>query len=164
MALQALTSLEWLVLGDGSFCDVPIANSLKHFHTTSSRVQCAEGLCQPQNLQSLLVVDSVLSGLHDMGLVACTALHSLTFGMCFIHAAQPAHSFKSSFAGASAFPANFSSLQQLSVLDALLVSKAGTKLSTDWLYGLTSLEHVIFTLKGSASFSAELTQLTNLVS
>lgn len=45
MALKALTSLEWLALKDGNFCDVPIANSLKHFHTTSSRVQCAEGLC-----------------------------------------------------------------------------------------------------------------------
>ncbi len=74
MALKALTSLEWLALEDGIFFDVPIANSLKHFHTTSSRVHCAEGLSHPQNLQGLLVVDSVLSGLHDMGLVACTAL------------------------------------------------------------------------------------------
>ena len=164
MALKALTSLEWLVLEDGSFCDVLIANSLKHFHITSSRVQCAESLSHPQNLQSLAVVDSVLSGLHDMGLVACAALHTLTFGMCLIRAAQPAHSLRSSFAGAFAFPAILSSLRQLALLDALLVSKDGTELPTDWLYGLTSLQRVIFTFQGSASLSAELTQLTSLVS
>ena len=164
MALKALTSLECLVLEDGIFFDVPIATSSKHFHTTSSRVHCAEGLSHPQNLQGLLVMDSVLSGLHDLGLVACTALHSLTFGMCLIHAAQPANSFSSSFAGAFAFPAILTSLQQLAVLDAFLVSNDGAELSTDWLYGLTSLQHVIFTFKGSASLSAELTQLTSLVS
>ncbi len=84
--------------------------------------------------------------------------------MCLIHAAQPANSLRSSFAGAFAFPTILSSLQLLAVLDALLVSKDGTELSTDWLYGLTSLQHVIFTFKGSASLSAELTQLTSLVS
>ena len=98
-----------------------------------------------------------------MGLVACAALHSLTFGMCWVQAAQPAHSLQSSFAGAFAVSAMLSSLKHLAVLRAVLVSKDGTVLSTDWLYGLTSLQHVAFTFQGSASLSAELTQLTSLV-
>ena len=77
IALKALTSLAWLKLEDGSFYDVPIVKSLKHFHITSSSVQCAEGLSHPEILQSLVVVESMLSGLHDMGLAACTALHTL---------------------------------------------------------------------------------------
>lgn len=163
MALKALTSLQLLALEDGSFYDVPVAKSLKHLHIMSSQVQCAEGISHPQNLQTLGVVDSVLSGLHDMGLVACTALHSLIFGMCLIQAAEPAHALRSSFAGAFAVPAVLSSLKHLVVLKALLVSKDGTGLSTDWLNGLTSLQRVAFTFSGSASLSAELTQLTNLV-
>ena len=164
MALKALTSLELLALEDGSVCDVPVAKSLKHLHIMSSDVQCAEGISHPQNLQTLGVVDSLLSGLHDMGLVACTALHSLIFGMCLIQAAEPAHALRSSFfAGAFAVPAVLSSLKHLAVLKALLVSKDGTGLSTDWLYSLTSLQRVALTFSGSASLSAELTQLTNLV-
>lgn len=105
-----------------------------------------------------------LSGLHDMGLVACTALHSLIFGVCLIQAAEPAHAVRSSFfAGAFAVPAVLSSLKHLAVLKALLVSKDGTGLSTDWLYSLTSLHRFALTFSGSASLSAELTQLTNLV-
>jgi len=161
IALKALTSLAWLKLEDGSFYDVPIVKSLKHFHITSSSVQCAEGLSHPEILQSLVVVESMLSGLHDMGLAACTALHTLSFGMCFIHAAQPAHCLRSIFTSDFAV---LSSLKQLAGLHVVLISKAGTELSTDWLYDLTSLQHVNFTFQGSANLSAELTQLTCLES
>lgn len=145
--LETLTSLELLALEGGIFCDVPIDNSLKHFHTTSSQLQCAEGISHPQTLQTLAVVDSVLSGLHDMGVMACAALHKLICGICLIQAAQPAHSFGSSFAGTLPLlqfcpPSN--TLLFHSAADTkwahLLVSKDGDELSTGWLYGLTSLQ------------------------
>ena len=76
--------------------------------------------------------------------MACAALHKLIFGICLIRAAQLAHSLGSSFVGTFAVPAVLSSLKHLAVLN------------------MTSLQHVTFTFHGSASLSAELTQLTSL--
>lgn len=162
--LEALHSLQHLILITCTVREVPIASTLTCLSVQASQVECAEGLCHPQKLQELQVIASNLIGLHDTGLMACTALQKLQFGMCHIPASQPCNSLWCGPSGASAFPAGLSSHKHLTAIDALLFGDDATGAHTDWLCGLTSVKEVTLSIQGSFKLSAHLTQLTSLMS
>ena len=163
--LEALHSLQHLILITCTVSDVPIASTLTYLSVQASQVECAKGLCHPQNLQELQAIASNLIGLHDTGLMACTALQRLEFGMCYIPASPDScNTLWCGPSGASTFPAGLSSHKHLTAVEALLFGDDATGAHTDWLCGLTSLKEVTLTIQGSFKLSAHLTQLTNLTS
>lgn len=93
--LRSLQCLESLFLQSGTFNRLAIPCCVTSLIISRSTVNCAQDWCSINimRLQSLAILSSKVSSLHDLGLLTCTLLHHLDLGACVVTAADPINEF-----------------------------------------------------------------------
>ena len=159
--LHGLPCLEYLSLQSGTFNRLAIPCCLTILLIYDNVVSCAQELCSFMPLQTLAIVSSKVSSLHDLGLLACTFLDDLELGECLVTAADPANDFAAGQQAPLRIP-DLSLLTNLSHLDVSLASSDVWVFDAGWLYQMASIESLACTVHGTLLLDKCLTQLSKL--
>ena len=127
-----------------------------------SHVVCAQEACSVTHLETLVIICSEVSRLHDLGLLACTLLHHVELSECLVTAAHPANQFAVRRQAPLCIPAQLSLLTKLSHLDVDLASNDVQDFDAGWLYKMASVESLVCALHGTTYLDERVTQLSKL--
>ena len=160
--LRNLPCLEELSLQSGTFNRVAIPCCVTSLLIEDSFVNCAQESCSVTRLQTLAIVTSQVSSLHDLGLLACTFLDHLELSECLVTAADLANQFAVGLQAPLCIPTQLSLLTNLSHLDVDLASSDLQDFDARWLYKMASIESLVCTIHGAICLDNRLTQLSKL--
>jgi len=152
LSLRSLCNLPCLVkltLQLGTFNRVAIPGCVTSLVINNSHVVCAQEACSVAHLQTLVIIASEVSRLHDLGLLACTFLHHLELSECLVTAADPANQFAVRQKAPLCIPTQLSLLTKLSHLDVVLASSDVQDFDAAWLYKMASDESLVCTVHGT---------------
>ena len=161
-SLCNLPCLESLSLQSGTFNRVAIPRCVTSLVINDSHVVCAQEACSVTHLETLVIICSEVSRLHDLGLLACTLLHHLELSECLVTAAHPANQFAVRRQASLCIPAQLSLLTKLSHLDVDLASSHVQDFDAGWLYKMASVESLVCAVHGTIYLDERLTQLSKL--
>ncbi len=160
--LRDLPCLESLFLQSGIFNRLAIPHCVTSLLIGDSVVDCVQKLCSFTHLQKLMIDGSEVSGMHELGLLACTLLTHLELSECQVSAADPANQFAMDPVASLCIPTQLSLLTNLSHLEVDLASNNTQDFDAGWLYKMASIESLECTVRGAIYLDNRLTQLSKL--
>jgi len=157
-----LPCLDELSLQSGTFNRLAIPCCVTCLLIGDSSVDCVQESCSVTRLQTLAIVVSKVSRLHDLGLLACTLLDHLELCECLVTAADPANQFAVGLQAPACIPAQLSLLTKLAHLQLDLASSDVWDSDATWLYKMASVKSLVCTIHGAIFLNNHLTQLSKL--
>lgn len=161
-ALHALPSLKELTLSSGCYSSVPATGHLTTLWVMNGTVLFSGASLQDISLETLVIISSKLSGLHDIGLAACTALSCLECRSCVFSAELDGDVLQLSEDVTALIPARMSELTCLTKLEMGIEPGSDMPLDISWVYSLFALRHLELDIEGEFLVSRHWTQLTGL--